>query len=63
MKFFTMTLCILVLAFALVSAIPATNDETILGLTGASDDVLNPQDPQAFLLKKKLLLKKLLFWG
>lgn len=53
------TICIIVLAFALVSAIPATNDESILGGFGSSDDVVNPQDPQQLFLKKKLL-KKLL---
>ncbi|EAT32649.1 AAEL015144-PA [Aedes aegypti] len=61
MKFLIMTICLFVLAFALVSA--ATNDETILGGHGA-DEVVNPQDPsEILLLKKKLLLKKLLFLG
>ncbi|KAL9700449.1 hypothetical protein quinque_003890 [Culex quinquefasciatus] len=66
MKFLAMTLCIIVLAFALVSAVPATNDESIVGSFGAgADDVVNPQDPQQIFLhfKKKWLLKKLLHFG
>ncbi|EDS36276.1 hypothetical protein CpipJ_CPIJ011255 [Culex quinquefasciatus] len=65
MKFLIMTICLVVLAFALVSALPAVNDESIFGGidTGAADDTVNPQDPQAILLKKLLLKKKLLLLG
>ncbi|XP_052860932.1 uncharacterized protein LOC128267989 [Anopheles cruzii] len=63
MKFLIMTICLFVLAFALVAAVPAVHDEGIFGSEGAADDTLNPQDPQAFLLKKLLLKKKLLLLG
>ncbi|XP_058067291.1 uncharacterized protein LOC131216742 [Anopheles bellator] len=63
MKFLIMTICLFVLAFALVAAVPAVHDESIFGSEGAADDTLNPQDPQAFLLKKLLLKKKLLLLG
>ncbi|XP_053666246.1 uncharacterized protein LOC128715380 [Anopheles marshallii] len=63
MKFLIMTICLFVLAFALVSAVPAVQDEGIFGADGAADETLNVQDPQAFLLKKLLLKKKLLLLG
>uniref|UniRef100_A0A182YPH1 Uncharacterized protein n=1 Tax=Anopheles stephensi TaxID=30069 RepID=A0A182YPH1_ANOST len=63
MKFLIMTICLFVLAFALVSAVPAVHDEGIFGDVGAADETLNVQDPQAFLLKKLLLKKKLLLLG
>ncbi|XP_053675086.1 uncharacterized protein LOC128725371 [Anopheles nili] len=63
MKFLLMTICLFVLAFALVAAIPAVHDEGLFGADGAADETLNPQDPQAFLLKKLLLKKKLLLLG
>uniref|UniRef100_A0A182IR98 Uncharacterized protein n=1 Tax=Anopheles atroparvus TaxID=41427 RepID=A0A182IR98_ANOAO len=54
---------LIVLAVALVSALPAVHDESILGgdVFEAEVDSFNPQDPQAFLKLKKL--KKLLFLG
>ncbi|XP_058460810.1 uncharacterized protein LOC131436213 [Malaya genurostris] len=63
MKFLIMTICLVLLAVALVSALPAVNDESIFGADGAADDTVNPQDPQAILLKKLLLKKKLLLLG
>ncbi|EJY58089.1 AAEL017279-PA [Aedes aegypti] len=61
MKFLIMTICLIVLAFSLVSA--ATNDETILGDQGA-DEIVNAQNPAEFhYLRKKWLLKKLLHLG
>ncbi|XP_055611186.1 uncharacterized protein LOC129757860 [Uranotaenia lowii] len=65
MKFFIVTIALFVLALALVSAMPAVNDESLLGggdlYEAEVDDTFNPQDPQAFFKLKKL--KKLLFLG
>ncbi|XP_035786820.1 uncharacterized protein LOC118463950 [Anopheles albimanus] len=63
MRFLIATIALFVLAVALVSALPAVNDESIIGgdVYEAEVDSFNPQDPQAFLKLKKL--KKLLFLG
>ncbi|KFB41550.1 uncharacterized protein LOC131282080 [Anopheles ziemanni] len=63
MKLLFVSFALIVLAVALVSALPAVNDESILGgdVYEAEVDSFNPQDPQAFLKLKKL--KKLLFLG
>ncbi|KXJ79021.1 hypothetical protein RP20_CCG002621 [Aedes albopictus] len=64
MKLLILTICLVVLAFALVAAVPAVNDESIFGADGAAaDDTINPQDPQDLLFKKLLLKKKLLLLG
>ncbi|XP_053676240.1 uncharacterized protein LOC128726451 [Anopheles nili] len=63
MKLLMVTFALIVVAAALVSALPAVNDESVLGgdVYEAEIDSFNPQDPQAFLKLKKL--KKLLFLG
>lgn len=61
MKFILLTVFVCLLAFALVAAAPATNDETIVGLL-EGQDAANPQDPQE-ILKLLLLKKKLLLFG
>lgn len=65
MKFFIVTIALFVLAVALVSALPAVNDESLLNsgdlYEAEVDGTFNPQDPQAFIKLKKL--KKLLFLG
>ncbi|XP_039429902.1 uncharacterized protein LOC120413238 [Culex pipiens pallens] len=64
MKFLIVTIALFVLAVALVSALPAVNDESLLGgdvYEAEVDGSFNPQDPQAFFKLKKL--KKLLFLG
>nr|XP_029732486.1 proline-rich protein HaeIII subfamily 1-like [Aedes albopictus] len=59
------TIALFVLAVALVSALPAVNDESLLNsgdlYEAEVDGTFNPQDPQAFIKLKKL--KKLLFLG
>ncbi|XP_055534839.1 uncharacterized protein LOC129724180 [Wyeomyia smithii] len=64
MKFLVVTVALIVLAVALVSAVPAVNDESIFGgdvYAAELDGSFNPQDPQSFFKLKKL--KKLLFLG
>jgi hypothetical protein len=59
-SFLFQTLALFVLAFALVSAVPAVNDESLTGEVYEAE-AINPQDPQSFFKLRKL--KKLLFLG
>ncbi|EDS36275.1 hypothetical protein CpipJ_CPIJ011254 [Culex quinquefasciatus] len=64
MKYVLVTLALLVLAVALVSALPAVQDESLFGgpLGEAQEvDIVNPQDPQSFIKWRKL--KRLLLLG